>query len=389
MRRHVRQNCKIATCDEGMDKLMEHTLQRQLTIQQDQLVAQKQQLQEQNEKIDRLVVLLERQMNARGAPQHDQKENGVKALASSVIGGDSVVIGNGAAIINSGSVTNNIQHIHQIQIRSWDCGNGPLVVPAAMLKAAFTENLRLAEYCRLSDEEKVDAEQAVPYVLEALMELVRRAHADPAARNVHINPKRADQVLVYEEREGGRWRVQTLMDAIRALFSGVAREIRRAMGEPASLKSLPLEVQATASWVPMMYEDSPEEYITRAKCHMAAHLANTAPNERLLAQTPQRPRASAAPGLEPEPRKTKMGGRLARSEPPVERSAEDAALQINQISRVSRGRDAMTKELTTQFVAAAGAGQERWAGALWGALDGEELAEGARDLALEALSARE
>lgn len=70
-------------------------------------------------------------------------------------------------------------------------------VPPAHIHAAFSKNPRLVEYCRWPDAERVDAAKAAPFVLEALVDLVRRAHRDPAYRNVYLDPRRADQAMVY------------------------------------------------------------------------------------------------------------------------------------------------------------------------------------------------
>jgi hypothetical protein len=58
MNRHVRQYCKIANSDEGMEKLMDRTIQRQLAEQSTNLAEQKTKLAEQDTKIDRLTTLL-------------------------------------------------------------------------------------------------------------------------------------------------------------------------------------------------------------------------------------------------------------------------------------------------------------------------------------------
>jgi hypothetical protein len=237
--------CKIANTGEGMERLLERTVRRQLAEQASEMSALRAQVSE-------LAALLK------------------GSLASSARNMTSVA---GQTIVNNGPSINNSVHI---QIRPWS--DEPLLVPVAMLRAAFAENPRLVEYCQLSDEAKVDAEGAAPYVLEALVDVVRRAHADPTSRNVYLNPRRADQVLVFVEEEGGRWRVQTLVEAIRTMFDCVANGIRRVLREPSALKSLPPEMQASAAWVPMMYEGAPEDYVAKAKGPMVAHLANAAPH---------------------------------------------------------------------------------------------------------------
>jgi hypothetical protein len=169
--------------------------------------------------------------------------------------------------------TNNITQT--INIRPW--GRGPsdhVVIPASMLRAAFTENPRLAEYCSLTDEDKVDAEQAAPYVVEALVDLVKRAHADPAARNVYLNPRRADQVLVFDETT---WKVLSLVEAIKAMFDSIAGSIHRIIVSDRERAELPFEVQASASWMPTLYKAEPEKFVAQARPQVAAHLTNMTP----------------------------------------------------------------------------------------------------------------
>ena len=198
--RHVKQYCRIANSSDGMEKLIEHTIQRQLVAVQTQNAEMKAQMTE-------LTTMLKGQL--------------ALTQAVTVVPGPTVVYNHAPTTTNV--TTNNITQT--INIRPW--GRGPsdhVVIPASMLRAAFTENPRLAEYCSLTDEDKVDAEQAAPYVVEALVDLVKRAHADPAARNVYLNPRRADQVLVFDETT---WKVLSLVEAIKAMFDSIAGSIHR------------------------------------------------------------------------------------------------------------------------------------------------------------------
>lgn len=133
-------------------------------------------------------------------------------------------------------------------------------IPTALVKAAFTENPRLIEYCRMSDDDRIDAERAAPYVLEALVDLVRRAHQDPVYRNVYLNPKRTDQVIVCLDEHSSRlispqrWEVRPLMEAIRLLFDGVANNLHRIVITNQERSQLPFDIQNAASWMPNLYE---------------------------------------------------------------------------------------------------------------------------------------
>ena len=183
-----------------------------------------------------------------------------------------------AGSINTGQVnhvTNNV-----IAITPWD-GERRIDVSVAQIAAAFAENARLREYTRLGDHELTDPEIAPPYVTELYMDLTKRAHSDPAARNVYLNPKRADQALVH--MKSGRWEVLSLEEASRLMFDGLTRTVHRVVLSNEERRQLPLEAQNALSMAGLLYEDEPDEYVKRAKGPMAAHLANTQPPAAAIA----------------------------------------------------------------------------------------------------------
>jgi hypothetical protein len=255
MYRHIRQNCKIANSEDGMEKLVEHTLQRQMA----ELKAQNA---EQNAKIDRLASMLERQL-VLAPPGGGAEPRPARVTVET------------AHQVNTGPVTNIERPVTNIiQIMPWD-GDRRIAVDVAQIAAAFAENGRLQEYARLGDHELTDPEIAPPYVTELLMDLTKRAHADPAARNVYLNPRRADQALVHLKT--GRWEVLPLQSATRLMFDGVAQGIQTVSRKYEERRQLPLEAQNALSMAGLMYDDEPEEYVKRAKAPMSAHLVNTAP----------------------------------------------------------------------------------------------------------------
>ena len=240
LHRHMRHRCKIANDEGGMALLMDHTLRRQV----DRLEAQ----------VSELTDLVRAQMLVPAAPATViQHQTNIGVLQQ-----------------------NNVQ----VNVVSFD-REDRIHIPVALVKAAFTENPRLMEYCRMTDDERVDAEKAAPYVLEALIDLVRRAHRDPVYRNVYLNPKRADQVMVCVEEgrgsAGQSWEIRSLVEAIRLLFDGVADNIHKIIVTDQERTQLPLDVQGAASWVPNLYEDEPERFVSSGKVPMAAHLSNTRP----------------------------------------------------------------------------------------------------------------
>jgi hypothetical protein len=242
MYRHVRQNCKIANSDEGMEKLLEHTLQRQLAEQGAQI-----------SELTSLVKQLAQLQPAQLQPAQLQINNSKQQ------------------IINAGQVNNGPVINTTVNINAWD-GDRRIGVEMSHIIAAFAENVRLQEYARMGDHELTDPEIAPPYVTELLMDLTRRAHAAPETRNVYLNPRRVDQVLVH--KRSGQWAVLPLAEATRLLFDGVAATIHRATMTAAEIRQLPLEAQNALSMAGMLYDDEPDEYAKRARAPMTAHLEN-------------------------------------------------------------------------------------------------------------------
>ena len=217
-----------------MAKLLDHTLLRQLA--------------EQSAQITRLTAMVE--MMAVGHPTGTVYNAPVAAVYNAPVN-------NNTTIIN---------------INPWD-GDQRIGVDLAHIIAAFTDNTTLREYTRMGDHELVDPDIAPPYVTELLMDLTKRAHADPASRNVYLNPRRADQVLVH--KKSGSWEVLPLLEATRLLFDGVAQGIQRVSRNCKEATHLPLEAQNALSMAGLLYDDEPDEYARRAKTPMAAHLRGT------------------------------------------------------------------------------------------------------------------
>ena len=237
----MRQNCKIATSEEGMEKLMDHTLHRQMT----RLEVQNAELQSQ---VSRLTGLMENQLLLGRSTVHNHTNIAVQ------------------------------QNLH-VNVVGFN-QDGRIRLAPDLVKAAFTENPLLVEYCRMTDADRTDAKKAAPYVLEALLELTRRAHGDPVYRNIYLSPHRADQVMVCLDKGQNRpqhWEVRPLLDAIRILFDGVADGLQRIIVSGQERSQLPLDVQGAASWVPNLYGGSPDRYVNDGKGRMAAHLQNLRP----------------------------------------------------------------------------------------------------------------
>jgi hypothetical protein len=270
-----------------MEVLMEHTLQRQLAAQATEVGALRTQVATQAAQIAELATLLKGQLVAGYAPSPEGTPGppGSRALVGMA---QTVNLG---PVTNTVNTTNIAQVSQQIIIRPWDGAPADrLNVTRDAIAAAFAENARLKEYCRLGDDEKTDPKVAPPYVLEMFMDLVKRAHADPVARNVYLNPRRADQALVC--LKSGRWEVVQLVEATRLLFDGVAVCIRAVARSYEELQQLPLEAQNAMALAGLVYGDEPEEYAKRARGSMAAHLSNTGPTSAAAPAIPSAPTPS-------------------------------------------------------------------------------------------------
>lgn len=235
MQRHTRTVCKIANSEEGMEKLLQHTLQRQL--------------QEQSEQIAELSGLV--------------KQLAIQAKPEAA----SVTINGNATIVEQQIVTNIIV--------PWD-SDRRFDISAAQMAAAFAENTLLREYAQMPDHQLTDPDLSPPYITEMFVDFVKRGHTDPTSRNIYINPRHADQVLVHLQT--GKWGVIPLTQSLRMLLDAVAQRIHRAILTESERTLLPLEAQNAMAIAELGYTYEPDEYAERAKSSLTAHLVNTAPD---------------------------------------------------------------------------------------------------------------
>ena len=181
-------------------------------------------------------------------------------------------------------VTNNIQVNATIEapvgLVGFDKADRIGILPA-LVTAAFNDNPRLIEYCRMAETDRVDPALAAPFVIETLMDLVRRVHKNPIYRNIYLSANRADQVMVCVDdaraKTDEKWEVRSLPDVVRILFDGVAKAIRQIIVTDKDRAQLPMEVQSAVAWIPILYESEPDRFVREGKQLMAAHLSNTRP----------------------------------------------------------------------------------------------------------------
>ncbi len=176
------------------------------------------------------------------------------------------------SVVQNNNVQNNITiQAAAVNITPWDSPEY-ITVSLADILAAFAENPKLRQYLHMDDFELSDFEKAPPYVIELFIELLLRAHLLEVARNVYLNPSRADQVLV--RMKSGSWDVAPLNDSIEHLFNGIARRLHMITITTEERTKLPYDIQNAISICEMMYRDHPDVYIKLAKEVLVAHLTN-------------------------------------------------------------------------------------------------------------------
>ena len=150
----------------------------------------------------------------------------------------------------SGPVTNVVNNV-SVKIAPW---GSPLQLTDADVEAALATVPGLA------------GTPALPEVVAALMELVKRAHMPPAARNVHLNPKRTDQALALTS---GGWAAMPLEEATVALFDGASASMAAAR--------MPSVRQMMRTTIPVQYRAERAASVQLGLRPMGAHLLNVAP----------------------------------------------------------------------------------------------------------------
>ena len=168
----------------------------------------------------------------------------------------------------------NIINVNSITIAPW---GSPLQLTDADVEAALATVPGLA------------GTPALPEVVAALMELVKRAHMPPAARNVHLNPKRTDQALALTP---GGWAALPLEEATAALFDGASASMAAAR--------MPSMRQMSRVSIPVQYRAERADAVQMGLRPMGAHLLNVAPGGPgpLLLTGPAAPTGAAGPAAE-------------------------------------------------------------------------------------------
>jgi hypothetical protein len=232
-----------------------------------QLAEQKQMTEALQTQVSKLTALLENQITVNSGNVIQRQTNNSTVVQTQKNTGTVIQrqTNNTGTVIQS--QTNNIS----VYVHPWD-GHQCINVEASQIAEAFSENARIREYASLGDICMATQSSGSPYVMEILMDLLKRAHEDPANRNVYLDPRRSDQTLVL--KKDGKWEVLPLAEASRKLFDSIIYCMNLQALSPKMEEELPMEARNALGIAGMLYNEEPEGYIKRAKGSMAAHLTN-------------------------------------------------------------------------------------------------------------------
>lgn len=207
----------------------------------------------------------------------------VRAINSPGLGGEAkhaaaaaaaVAAGAPATVVQVNNTVNNTVNNVQVSIRPWGAEAGRIEITAKLLNEVFEGSRVLRDYCGMKFRDQMDENTAMSYVVEGMVELARRAHAEPEARNIYLNPRRSDQVLVYD---GAGWRALALTEGVRRAFDEIGEGVRGVVLSDKLRAELTPDVETGVTGVHMVYGAAPERVALEARGQMAAHLTNMAP----------------------------------------------------------------------------------------------------------------
>lgn len=221
---------------------------------------------------------------------HQSRPSGEVASGGEVVSGDEVAaatttdLPRHAAVVKARTVMTTTTVTETESVITFIPWDGPepscIVITTAQIVAAFKENTILQEYASLHHDEMTDPKTAPDYVLELFMDLIRRGHESPEARNIYLNPARVDQVLIH--LRNGAWEIHTLTSVSRTLLENIARAMKRTTLNDRELRALPMEAQEALAQAGLQYGANPAKFVRAVQKPLAAYLANIAPPRRAL-----------------------------------------------------------------------------------------------------------
>ena len=182
-------------------------------------------------------------------------QNGANAVSTSCAKAPDMAIAVNGDMVNAVNTVNAVNNVNlTVNIAPW---GAPLSVTESDIEAAL---------CDLPTDIPRTGE-----MVRALMEVVKRAHLPPEARNIYLNPKRTDQARALTKNG---WAFLPLSEATQALFDGASAQIEK---PPALKGKVGVGVGQARTALPVHYRMDKANVVQMGMHPMGAHLANMAP----------------------------------------------------------------------------------------------------------------
>lgn len=220
-------------------------------------------------------------------------------------------------------VVNNIQVNNIVMCPGWPAAwPPPIITPSPFRPPSFTIGVDIlesaiamcspaqVEACQRGDSSAVSA---------LLLEIMKRVHSNARQRNVFMNPKRADQVLVYIPE---RWETFPLREAIRIMFDRVVEELDELTLESQRLRDV--HEGALAG-----FRNKEADILKKSGDGMVVHLEN------LLLRAREPEESARAPELPPGEIRTFGAERRKHIPAPTVVAALESALKVYDVRQVT------------------------------------------------------
>lgn len=182
-------------------------------------------------------------------------QNGANAVSTSCAKTPDMSIAVHGDMVNAVNHVNALNNVNlTVNIAPW---GAPLSVTESDIEAAL---------CDLPTDIPRTGE-----MVRALMEVVKRAHLPPEARNVYLNPKRTDQARALTKNG---WAFLPLSEATQVLFDGASAQIEK---PPALKGKVGVGIGQARTALPIHYRMDKANVVQMGMHPMGAHLANMAP----------------------------------------------------------------------------------------------------------------
>jgi hypothetical protein len=278
---HIRNRCKIAGSEEGMELLFEHTLKKQEEALELRAAAAK-------------IAALEAEVRELKRPTSQGSVN------------NSGQIGQVNVDNSVGQVNNNTYNVITFT-------EAPTSLTCEKILDALRSCPNFSQYARMGDPERFDKDNR-SIVHGSIMDLTKLSHEDPLARNVYLSPNRADQAMILASKDVDtkKWEILPLDDALKQIIGSMSRQLRD-VGHDHRIQ-IDIDDRGALCGLGFITQVEDASLAQELRKPMTAHLEN----QRYVGSAPAR-RPGGAPG------RAQSGRRAAARETAKKRTARHLA----------------------------------------------------------------